>query len=706
MARINFVFGVHLHQPLGNFDHVIESAYQRCYRPFFETVARFEAARLAVHISGCLMEWLDKHHPEFFETLMQLVQRGQLEVLGGGLYEPILPVIPRWDGEAQIMMMSQQIKERFLTSPKGVWVPERVWEPQLASLISKAGIDYAVLDDYHFRAAGVSADALLGYFVTEDAGQRLAVFPISERLRYLMPFGRPHEPIDYLRERASEDAGRLLVMIDDCEKFGVWPGTHKWVFKEGWLEKFLQLLVSSDFITITTPSEYLASFAPKGRVYIPTCSYFEMGEWTLLPDAGVGYNDFLKLLKDNQQLPRFKPFVRGGFWRNFLSKYPESNYMHKRMWMVSEQIRSATVDLKARDSAREDLLRAQCNCGYWHGIFGGLYMPHLRFAIYRNLVRAEARLQRAMWGDSGWVRLSKADIDSDGHDEVVVANPSICCVFSKLGGALVELDCRRSCTNLLDTLARRRETYHAYLHRAGPSGGQGEHVSIHEAKYEADEHILSRLCYDWHPKWSFLDHFLKDGTDIASVRDERFEDLGDFVKGHYDLRTHCSSEVATVEFSREGFLQVSSGKRPFGLVKRYSLDAGSAELCCDYSLCNVDGGSVDVIWGVEFSFACYGDSKDCLFCRNRGDWEPMAEQTKLSNVKGIRLADPYRGFQVELEWDVAAGLMRFPLETVSQSESGFELIKQATTLVVMWRLSFSGDEKKTRRIVVSVKPVQ
>ncbi len=705
MAKINFAFGVHLHQPLGNFDHVFESAYKRSYLPFMEAIERFERVKVAVQVTGTLWEWLEAHHPEYFDLLKMLCDRGQIEMLGGGFYEPILSVIPPWDQQAQIALMNLRIEERFSSKPAGMWVAERIWEPQLASIIVRGGIRFVVLDDYHFNAAGLPTSELFGYFMTEDAGERLAVFPICERLRYQIPFAQPHEPVEFLQRMASGDETRLLVMIDDCEKFGVWPGTHKWVFVEKWLEKFLTMISEADFVQTVTPSEYMASFDPRGRVYLPTCSYYEMGEWALPTEPALIYDELVARLKSENNLDRYKPFVRGGFWRGFLAKYPESNYMHKRMWHVSRQVHEAQIGDAERARAQADLMRAQCNCAYWHGVFGGLYLPHLRFAIYRKLIEAEAAVQRAQHGENGWLLLSKKDINSDGLEEVLVENRSLACVFSPVGGAMVELDCRGSFTNVLDTLSRRKEAYHAHLGKSEDPSSDSAHASIHDRRYETSERILKNLNYDWHQKWSFLDHFLPLGTDLPQIRDSKYRDLGDFVRSSFEVDTTCSDKAAIVRFKRRGVVYEGHVPQPVKLGKRFAIDKDSGRIRCDYSI-DYDGQeSFEAIFAVEFSFACYGGKDDCHFSRAGDSWEALAETAKPKGVRAVRLVDPYRGFEVSLSFDVEASIFRFPLQTVSQSESGFELIKQATTLVVQWPLRFSSDEKTERRIELELKPV-
>ena len=72
---IRFVLALHNHQPVGNFDHVFEQAYEDSYRPFLDVFDRYPSLKIALHTSGSLMEWLDGHHPEYVDRLAELVGR-------------------------------------------------------------------------------------------------------------------------------------------------------------------------------------------------------------------------------------------------------------------------------------------------------------------------------------------------------------------------------------------------------------------------------------------------------------------------------------------------------------------------------------------------------------------------------------------------------------------------------------------------------
>ena len=389
---------IHAHQPCGNFEHVLEKAYDTSYLPFIEHLEGHPKVHLGLHYSGPLLTWFEKNRPEYFVRLKKLVLSGQVEFVGGGFYEPILVSIPPEDQREQITRLAAYIEKHFGRAPSGAWLAERVWEPQLPTSLAAANVAYTLVDDMHFLAAGFEPEELFGSYIAEDRGKTVWLYPGQKALRYLIPFGKVEDVIAYLRDAASKHPGGVAAMGDDMEKFGVWPGTHEHCYKDGWLEEFFTALEkNSDWLQVSTPGDYLETHAPLGRADLPTASYTEMLEWALPTRVRQRFHE---VLKEFSARPEILSFLRGGSWRGFFTKYPESNLLHKKMLRVSARLAAAPVrhdSSKSSDElfeARDLLLRAQCNDVYWHGIFGGIYAPHLRTDPWRNLIRAEAIADR------------------------------------------------------------------------------------------------------------------------------------------------------------------------------------------------------------------------------------------------------------------------------------------------------------------------
>ena len=233
---------------------------------------------LVLHISGPLLEWLESHDTRYLDLVGQLASSGKLELLLAGMYEPVLASLPRQDRVEQIGWMREALKTRFGVEATGLWLTERVWEPELAADLADAGVRYALVDDRHFLVSGFSRDQLHAPWITESDGKRVALFPIDERLRYLVPFRPPSETADYLRELASA-AIQLAVLADDGEKFGGWPGTREWVYEKGWLDQFLttvSALVDNGEVILSTLSTPSPRYLPAAS---PTCPRRLIARW-------------------------------------------------------------------------------------------------------------------------------------------------------------------------------------------------------------------------------------------------------------------------------------------------------------------------------------------------------------------------------------------------------------------------------------------
>ena len=688
--NVRLVFVCHDHQPVGNFDHVFEQAYQDSYKPFLDVFEPYETLKIGLHTSGPLMEWLDVHHPEYLDRVAALVAAGRVEIIGGPFYEPILSMIPRHDRVGQIQSYSRWIERRLGTQITGAWIPERVWEQSMTSDLVAAGIRYTMLDDFHFKNAGLSEDQLHGYYLTEDDGKLLAVFPDSEPLRYMIPFQMPHETIDYLGRLAAKHPGAIAVFGDDGEKFGAWPETKKHCYEDGWLRNFFDLLVqNSSWIESVTPTEVLESTAPLGRVYLPEGSYREMTEWVLPAEQLAEYVTVRRELEHDPRWPRIARFVRGGFWRNFRVKYPESNEMYTRMMMVSKKLQAALEAGASRelvDQARTALYRGQCNCAYWHGAFGGVYLPHLRNAIFGQLITADTLLNQALGKPAEWVELISDDYTFDGWQEVQLAGDHLVALLAPgKGGMLYELDIRSINHNLLATFTRKPEAYHRKV-LAG-ADDRNDVAGVMDKVVFKQEGLDERIQYDNHPRKSLVDHFYDPQTTLAAVARGEVIERGDFHLRPYEARLRRNPKRMQVQLSCQGM----AGDVPLKLTKSVTLAAGSSTLEIGYLL---EGLPQDCTlhFSPEFNFAGMPSGIDdrYFYGHDRQRHGQLGAWLDLHDASELGLVDEWLGVDVNLAFSRPTSLWTFPVESVSQSEGGFELVHQSVAVQPHWHVQ--GDE--------------
>jgi hypothetical protein len=706
--RISLALALHNHQPVGNFGFVFAEVYERAYLPMLAALERHPGVRLSLHYTGPLLDWLRSERPEFLERLAVLVQRGQVELMGGGYYEPVLASLPERDRVGQLTRMADEVEALSGERPRGAWLAERVWEPDLPTSLAAAGYRWTILDDAHFRAAAVPEENLWGAYTTEDQGDLLTVFGSEQYLRYGIPFGQVSDVIRYLHDHATEAGNRVGVMGDDGEKFGGWPTTHEHSWGEGrWVDRFFDALETSrDWLTTVTPSEWLEREPPIGRVYVPTSSYAEMGEWALPPDESRAYSQALQAAVAAHH-PEAR-WLRGGFWRNFQVKYREVNDLHKQMLRASGKV-AAMPDGPAKEVARDHLYQGQSNDCYWHGLFGGIYLPHMRLATLGHLIAAEDAVDAA--AEAGGAASGQAemrDIDLDGRDEVLLSEPGqVVAVKLDEGAGIGSWDIRAVRHALTAVMRRRPESYHSKLLEkttttkpaglptttapgtpvggAEPGGGTAAltPASIHEIVASKESGLRRYLHYDSYERRSGLVHLLTPNTDPQGFAQARAVELGDFVDRPFGVVELARRRLVV---ARDGTV-ASSQPQSVRVEKRLVLggDRLSPTLTQEVTLHNRSSAPLSIRLGVEWALTMLGGGGNPAAFHEIGGTRAAHDSSgTATGVEHLAAGNTDIGITLSTTLSPAGDAWWSPIETVSNSEAGFERIYQGSCVLVSW----------------------
>lgn len=695
--RISLALALHNHQPVGNFGWVFAEVYERAYQPMIEALERHPGVRLSLHYTGPLLDWLVTERPEAMTRLRALVDRGQVEILGGGYYEPVLASLPERDRIGQLLRMGDELERRFGRRPAGAWLAERVWEPDLPTSLAAAGYRWTILDDAHFRAAAIPEADLWGPYTTEDQGHILRVFGTEQGLRYRIPFRDVADVIDYLRRHATEAGDRVGMMGDDGEKFGAWPTTWEHCWGQGrWVERFFEALeANADWLTTTTPSAWLAEHPPIGRVYVPTGSYAEMGEWALPPDESLVYSALLHRAQDEGR-PEAR-WLRGAFWRNFQVKYREINDLHKLMLRTSAAV-AEMPEGDARDRALDHLYQGQSNDCYWHGLFGGIYISHMRLATYEHLIAAEDLAEGVA---DRRIAAESLDLDMDGVDEIRLADEGqVVTVDLDEGGGIGDWHIRAVRHALTAVMRRRPEAYHETLraHADAPldvgHGSDAAPSSIHDTFRVKEPGLAARLVYDGHERRSGLVRALAPSASPEDWAMARATELGDQLGGAFELVDLGQGRLVA---RRDAVIDHAAVTVTRSLILGGDRRAPTLEL--EVALEHRDGPPLDIRLGIEWSTTMLGGGGN-----PSAWWEIDGTRTghdgtgTASGIRALAQGNDYVGVAVHTALDDPADAWWAPIETVSNSESGFERVYQGSGLLLSWPLRLTAGER-WRRIV-------
>jgi alpha-amylase len=313
------------------------------------------------------------------------------------------------------------------------------------------------------------------------------------------------------------------------------------------------------------------------------------------------------------------------------------------------------------------------------------------------LISADNLLHEAAGRHGAWVEANSGDYNLDARQELQLANDKLFALVAPArGGMLYELDVRSICHNLLATLSRRPEAYHHKV-LAGAAQSSDQHVaSIHEQVIFKQPDLDQRLQYDVYPRKSLIDHFYDPAVDLGAVFGGHAQERGDFVGGVFESRIRRGHDRVQVVLNRNGHI----GDHPIQLTKTITLEAGSSELEIGYLLENLPTDEV-VHFAPEFNFSGLPAGADdrYFFDVQQQRLGQLGTRLDLVDADGLGMADEWLGIGVMLRASRPTRFWTFPIETVSQSEGGFELVHQSVVAIPHWIIEPTSD----RRFAVTLR---
>lgn len=649
-SGLNLALGFHSHLPLdhhkiktNDLDNESSIKYLSslgALTDLIDSVSNFEGIKTNFHLSGNVITFLDKKYSDFSSKIRNLLDSNQLELLSGGLYEPIFPSIPKEDRQTQILQMSRLINHIYGYSPRGAWITESVWEPSLTLDLAKARIEYTCLPKEYFTSVGMNNDELSGYFVTEEEGRKIGVFPVSYNLNILMGKHLPQEVIDLLiaSSRNHNSDNPFLVLLYE----------HKVTDKSrlNWLINFFELLEKeNDSINTVLLGDYYLKNKPKGRIYLGTHQENE-----------------------SQHLTRY--------WNQFLLKYPEANLLHKKMLRISKKI-NAAKEGKSRfkvikemiNQAQDLLLKGQANNAYWDNKLQGIYSPNERHNTYSNLIKAENLIDAASRQVSKWLQVVEIDYDCDGNDEIIIETETQNIYISPaLGGTILEHDFRPKNINLLNVISRKKENYH---------NQNGE------------------LIYDSYPKLNLIEHYFENEPALIKLKSNQLPmpSLTKNILNPYKAEIiKAKEESCKIRLNSIVNLINLEGSASIEITKQFSTRSGDSLLLIDYILTSKSSSTINFFFAVEFNINYSGNYNKESYFYLKGDpnyktQEPFLKSSEeIKDLDQISLHDKKQGVDLTISFSKNCNLYRFPIETVSYNFESLESIYQGSTILSSWHL--------------------
>ena len=436
MKLLNICFYVTANASILSRSADFEEKYQSIYRHIVSFLYEQQKNKLAVSFTGPLVSWIDREHSEYTQLLSKLASRKQAEVLGGGYYNPIFPLLLPQDKVGQIELMTSEVRRSVGKRPRGMPLFYSIWDNSLVSTLQSCGIEYVLLDN---SLVPKSRQCYLPLILSEQ-GKALTVLGVSREF-IPNPIIAPREylrnlfdTVNYLTKddeyNALTNERIVTIRIDETQ--------FEKLYNSKWLEKLFACAQENyaDSINITLPSEFLHRAEIKIPSYIPPGMQSDVAKWASRP-----YEEYTAQ-------KTVSPTIF-----DFLLTYRQNRALYNRMLYVSTLINQCKGDKARKKVAREKLWIAQSGEAYVCDPDGVFANNAVRQYAYRNLTEAE-KLVREAQTTPFKETLSCYDYDTDGFNEYICAMKQHNSCISLRGAQISELNIIHNTGNYADSPRR------------------------------------------------------------------------------------------------------------------------------------------------------------------------------------------------------------------------------------------------------------
>lgn len=362
-----------------------ELQYENTYKVLGKILYSNPQIKMSFAFNGPSLSFLKEKHPEFLCLLQEFLSRAQVEIIGGGYYDPVFPLLLPRERTAQIDMLTSAIAHETGKRPHTAILYASSWDDSLVASLKTNGIDCVLLDSSIVDSHNLNGDII----VMSDRGKSIDIFPMQA----------------VSKEWAAND--------------------EKWMLQAGINEKKSLNNKDDDAFAFYYTLEEMASALRDGS-FLRRAEEIEKSCYAKLST----------IIEARAVRPRLRAYITSGISHSmagdasniqeFLQFHSSSDNLYHRQTLVSILIDQYHGDKMRKKTARSCLLSSQC----------GSYLFGTRHASasYRMLNEAESQIRPASEA------VTAIDTDEDGHDEYVCRMAFHTSVISEYCGNVVSFD--------------------------------------------------------------------------------------------------------------------------------------------------------------------------------------------------------------------------------------------------------------------------
>lgn len=410
---------------------IFEKDYENVYKPAAKFLYSHPEFRMSFAFNGVQIDFLQKEYPEFIEILRELISRRQIEILGGGYYDPAFPLLFPMDRTGQIEFLTSTLRSVTGKRPRGITLCASIWDYSLVSCFYNCGMDYVLLDDSLIPDEKQKFVPL----IMSDKGKTISILPLYQEFKPEIQ-DDPRDYLNLISKKIAKSSKNAPKPLKECVKGLDIQFTHEEfqsLLRSGYLEKlYREISEKKDFFDFATPITLVKEAKLRIPVYIASGMSREVGQWGIEPYRAV-------------KADRHYPVSI----YDFFQIYPQSRALYDRMLYVSMLVNQSHGDKLRKTSAREKLWEAQNGDGFICTSKGAFVSATYRQQAYKKLTEAEKIARQCGEFKETFVSY---DYTGDGLNEYICRMNKYFAVISLGGGAIRELDVLQNSGNFADNL--------------------------------------------------------------------------------------------------------------------------------------------------------------------------------------------------------------------------------------------------------------
>ena len=639
----------------------LEKEYQKVYKPLVKFLFAHPDFHFTFYFAGPSLQFYKKKKSEFITLLKQLSERNQIELLGGGFYDPVLSLLYAADRNGQLDLLSSEIRQTIGKRPRGASLFADCWDCSLVNNLSTCGIEFVTLDSSCIPPKKLRYVPL----IMSNLGKSIEIIPLYQN--FLPDSDVPCE--DYISKinRAVEKA---------CKKDSITQSATQRLIsvqfnmdsiinlvEKDWFSNFSKLISGDGSITASTCIEYRAASNIREPAFIPAGISRQISKWISRP--------FI----ENETRQNYQQTVY-----DFMETYPVSQELYNRILYVSMLVNQYKKDKMRKNSARERLWQAQNGFSLLCSLNGAFSHSIHRQQAYKILMEAEKILRE---DENFSETFSCFDYDCDGLNEYVCKMKNYFACINTESGAIRELDTVKNSGNYADNISRNPDF-------DGSSDNYKRGIFVdhlftdsqferYKQGFAAGDGIFSRIVYN-------------------QIK---------FSPRHFELQLSASAAFGPSKqkvFLRKKYIINSSG-----MIVQYILKNESEKPLC--GLLAVESNIAHTHFNPE-TFAYYNleaaDTEHKVIIDTSKTLVEQNDGKLLDGVDFVRLSDTEGGISFTFETNEKSQYLYYPLTIKRPNYNGTSLIPVQLTFVstLFWNVNVESQKEIEKTISFTITNIK